>query len=128
MGLSWDITKCADPDMLQSDKQWPVTNTLIWYTMFTDIGWTITEKNAPEFYARIHLIEKLEGPMMSTVIHDPDRGDTFEPHFITPADVQSVIGLSINVGEQTRLQFSKRIVKRVMDKSVAEYNEATKPE
>lgn len=130
MGLSWDITKCADPDLLQSDRVWPVTNMLIWYTMFTDIGWEVTEANAPEFYARIRVMEKLDGPMLSGMDSDGNRVN----RFITPDDVKSIIGLKVNVAPEPRLKWAKgRIVHHpnggsYMDKFASEYTKATQGE
>ena len=65
----------------------PLTNQFIWLTMFVDIG-EITEENAAQFYARVSLLEKLNGAFMW-------EEDT--PYFITYEDVKKHIGLSTNV-------------------------------
>jgi hypothetical protein len=140
--LSWDITRCADPKALRTKRRWPYTDVLIWYTMFTDIGWEVTEENAPEFYARIHLMEKLGSPLLSAPARTKSgrlakRGGRpyLVPCYITPEDVKSVIGLRVNVSPEPRLKWAKKKViakprgfgSTFMDDYATAYKEAVAP-
>jgi hypothetical protein len=114
MALTWDVTGCADSSALVTRKRWPYTCALIWYTMFTDIGWEVTTDNAAEFYARIHVMEKLGGTSLNVPVRTPSgrlakrNGQPYtEPYFITPADVASVIGLKVNVSPLGRSRWAK---------------------
>lgn len=68
-----------------------VTETLIFMTMAVHMG-SITETNADEFYARLKLIEQLDGPFMWKT----EDGKKVDVYF-TPEDVQAHIGLACNV-------------------------------
>lgn len=74
----------------------PLTQALVWGCMATGMN-GITEKNAREFYARIHFHEKLHG----TFLHE---------RFITAEDVLSHVGLHTNVSNETRAAWVKRVV------------------
>lgn len=76
----------------------PVTETLIFMTMAVRMG-SITEANADDFYARVGLIERLDGAMMHKY-EDGERKDKF----FTPEDIHAHIGLVCNV---TTESFSK---------------------
>ena len=77
----------------------PVTETLIFMTMAVKLG-SITEANADEFYARLKVIEKLEGPFMFKT----EDGKKVDVYF-TPEDVQAHIGLACNVSNETTTKF-----------------------
>jgi hypothetical protein len=119
MSLSWDLTECDDYKALKTDKEWPVTDAIIWYAMFTDIGWKVTSSNVTDFYARIHVFEKLHGTLLST---------SDEPYFITPVDVRKRIGLKVNVSPKTKLQFLKHTALRAYNEALQEYNRNLKTE
>lgn len=99
MSLNWDISNCNNWDDLKSDKEWGITNTLIWATMSVDMK-GITEENWAEFYSRVKAIEAAYGAICSS----PD-GD----YFITIEDVKRRIGLTTNVATKTASQFFKKI-------------------
>jgi hypothetical protein len=101
MSLNWDITKCADPDHLQSEEQWPITNAMIMATMFTGIG-KITEDTVGEFHARLVL------------------GRYWQREPLPYAEVRKYIGLTTNVfPQETRAKWLKRVVGQQMDAEVA---------
>lgn len=120
MALTWDLSKienskelcyvAVEGETLENGEQAyrlnPVTEALIWLTMITDIGWEITEANAPEFYARIWIFERINGNILSGPAEDTA---------ITERDVWQHIGLSTNVAEKTRAQFLKKHTGDAMD-------------
>ena len=83
---------------LEGDRQWGVSNTLIWATIGVDMG-SITEKNYEEFYRRL--------VMLGTVY-----GSKYE---ITLADVKRRIGLSTNVSTITATAFDNKMKKLLKD-------------
>lgn len=87
----------------------PVTNALIWHALNTGIG-TITEANAGEVYARIHLVEKLHGASLWTADG---------PKEITIEDVLQHIGLYTNASfkDESRASFLKRHAAYLLDQS-----------
>lgn len=125
MALNWDVTKIENYEEVTTVQDadgndiWnPVTESLVWLAMFTDIGWEITEENAAEFYARIRVYEKLHGTMLKG--RDEETGKV-QSRPITPADVQSHIGLSVNVSGESRSKFMKKQVERALDDGVTKY-------
>lgn len=98
MSLNWNIEGCADPDALLTEDQRPITDAMIWATLFTGIG-KITEKNVAEFYARL-------------VVGRYWQGDNALPY----EEVRKYIGLSTNVfPEETRAKWLKRMIGGRMD-------------
>lgn len=69
-----------------------VTDRLIWGTMGVKMG-SITEKNHKEFFARLRIMEKLDG-------YPPDNRVTYE-------EVRAHIGLRTNVCTDTWAKFLK---------------------
>ena len=105
MSLDWNITNCNNWENLKSEKEWGITNTLIWATMSVDMG-DITEKNYVEFYSRIKALEAVFGALAN----GPDGS-----YFITIEDVKKRIGLSTNVSDKTIGQFFKKIEKQIKE-------------
>ena len=105
MSLNWDITNCNNWEELKSDKEWGITNTLIWATMSVDMG-DITESNYVEFYSRIKALEAVFGALANG-----SDGD----YFITIQDVKKRIGLATNVTDKTTHQFFKKIEKQIKE-------------
>ena len=87
----------------------PVTNALIWHSLNTGIG-TITEENAAEVYARIHLVEKLHGESLWTADG---------PKAISMEDVLQHVGLYTNASfkDESRASFLKRHAAYHLDQS-----------
>lgn len=124
MALTWSVKNVANHDEVTTwipseddpngrfkagDRLWnPVTEALVWASLSTGIG-TITEANAAEVYARIHLVEKLFGAMLIRAEVDGVR-PSGEAAFITADEVISHIGLSTNASfkDETRPRFLKR--------------------
>lgn len=101
MSLNWNISKMHDHKAFhENDREWQITNYLIWATMAIDMG-AITEGNWEEFYARLTLWERLV--------------DTPTEQLTTPQAVHRRIGLVCNVVTKTRLQWVKRVVMMRMD-------------
>ena len=73
----------------------PATSAMIWMTMFVGIG-QLTEKTAPEFYARMVMSDKLN--------------DIPAKQRLSWEDVQRHIGLSTNVTYETAAKWAKRCV------------------
>lgn len=102
MSLDWDLsaikdheTLCWLPDPNGNDGVMlnPITHAIILSTLNVGIG-EITEWNALEFYTRLSMAERVYGPMLTN--HD-EESDTFEPRYLTAAEVRAHIGLRTNV-------------------------------
>jgi hypothetical protein len=76
----------------------PLTELLIFTTISAGLG-EITEKNVEEFYARMVVIHKL---------HDIGIVEDGIERMITPEEVRNHIGLTTNVGNETRAQWVRR--------------------
>jgi hypothetical protein len=85
--------------------------------MFTSMS-GITEDNASEFYARIHLVEKLTGPFRIGPVDD--NGEQSEV-FITPDEVKQCIGLTVNVAQESRTKFMNGFVKNNIEGWKSDY-------
>ena len=79
----------------------PITKCLVFATISVGIG-EITEDNAPEFFARLRIVEELSGRFLS--------GPSTEDLYIKPEDVHAHIGLSTNVSYETREEWAQRII------------------
>lgn len=121
MPLTWDITKCKDPDFISKGNEWAITNVVIMGTIFTGIG-LITDENAGEFYARIHLIELMGGNLL---LATNSKGEKIE-RSLTPIDIFRRIGLRTNAAfkDETRAQFNKRHVKHTLDMDARNFRTA----
>lgn len=105
MSLNYDTTKC-DPPTPQNDNEAQARECLIWGTMATGIN-EITIANWPEVYARMCMIEKVNGPYRQIVPgKDTVSGDPI-PVYITPAEVKRWIGMHTNASPKTRIQFMR---------------------
>jgi len=122
MSLNFDVSKIEgyndkygqDP----YDKEWhPVTSVIVHRMMHTGLGWELTESNAAEFYARCKLCDKLSGEILY-------KEGTTELTEITPEMIHDHIGLTCNVGEETRQEFLKRWVGHDMDRWIRTFNYA----
>lgn len=121
MALHWDVSKVLD--RLEKyppteDSMNGVTYALIMLTMPMGMG-QITEQNAAEFYARVHFYEKLAGPML----RDGQGNDVY----ITAANVRDHVGLSTNVGLESRAAWLKRMGPRFMDEFAADFKREEVP-
>ena len=92
MSLDWSIGKCADWKELQTEKEWPMTNGIIWWTMGVDIGSLKSQADCEEFLFRYLFACKIDGR---------------EPQ-ITLVALMRRIGLHTNVTTLTRARWSKK--------------------
>ncbi len=90
----------------------PVSHTIIFACLGVGIG-AITEKNVDEFYGRMVVYAKIGGP-----------GKLFEDgkeRLITEEELHDHIGLTTNVGNETRTQWMKRVISGNVDDWSREY-------
>jgi hypothetical protein len=83
----------------------PRTHVLIMASMTIGMG-EITEGNWQEFYTRIYTVEKLYGALLY---------ENKEPAPFKPEDVMMHIGLKLNVADETRAVFNRRMMKCVRE-------------
>lgn len=132
MALHWNLEKCADTEALFQTYEQDgetirrvsgMTEALIFASMVTGLGkdWSLTEEFAPEFYARIKLLEKLNGPMAFR----PDGKGGHEDWFCTFEDVKRHIGMTVNVSPVSRTAFLKNAVAVNLDADARKYKRAT---
>lgn len=114
MSLNWNLEEIADHEELfvgEGDERRldGLTQALIFTSMVTGLGkdWSLDLDFAPEFYARVKMLEKLNGPLATT------KG---EPYSITVEDVLRHVGLHVNVSPVTRAQFLKNAVTVDLDR------------
>jgi len=91
MALHTNISNCVNWEELNTDANFPTTQSIYFLTMVVDLG-EITDTNCGEFYARIKVYALITG----------DDNITLE-------DVRRRIGLSTNVANTTSAQFLKRM-------------------
>ena len=104
MALSWDITDCANTELLQSGIEWNKTEGIIFSTMSLDMQ-SITEENAIEFYARLQMLSTI----YNGFFYDKETNKYLPPTF---EDVRIRIGLKTNAySPNTFNQWFKRIEK-----------------
>lgn len=117
--LCW-LDREPSPDDARLVRLNPVTESLIFKTMSVGIG-EITEANAAEFYARVHLVEQIDGPSMFGM--PEGRPDT-----ITVEDVRQHIGLQTNATYkvETRSKWLSRVIGQELDTAARRYEAAAK--
>jgi hypothetical protein len=122
MALSWDVSDVKNHDSVcffwapeddpshgvsKGDRLLnPVTNMLIWATISVDLP-GITKQNAGEFFARLRLTEKIDGPFLIRAEVDGVRPKG-EAAFVTPEEVVAHIGLKCNVTPKSRTAWLKK--------------------
>lgn len=117
MALNWDTEKIenheeicwerreATPTQAAGRYLKPLTEAFIWTSISIGIGqWN--EVNAAEVYARLKIIEALDGSFIMRMNDDTGK---FEQHRISPQDVIDHIGLSVNVSYESRKDWAQRI-------------------
>jgi hypothetical protein len=93
MSLNYYYSDVANADKVmfdENDYMYSDTQSIIFATMSVGLG-ELTEKNWTEFYARMHIVEKLGGY-----------------GHISPQRLREHIGLRTNVHNETRAQWMKR--------------------
>lgn len=104
MALNWNIGRCENWNELTDDKNWGVTNALIWTTMIIGLR-DITADNADEFFARVDTVQKATGELCNVA----DENGVWNPYMITHADIVRRIGLGTNSTVMTKTQFFKHV-------------------
>lgn len=100
MPLNFNYANCADEHAVDSDENWPITETLIFATMPIGIH-EITEKTVDEFIRRLTILQAANGGLYH------QYGQSW---FITPEEVRARIGLNTNASTITKTQFAKNMV------------------
>lgn len=114
MALTFDLTTVPESVWKNAEgNRSAVSEALIFLTMSVGIG-EITEKTAPEFYARVVAVERVYGAMVST--HDSDTGVSADRN-ITITDVLNHVGLKTNArfDVEPRAAWLKRVVGNDLD-------------
>jgi hypothetical protein len=123
MGLHWDVRSVKDFETLcwtvdergdanmgikPGDKVLhPMTHALVMMSMGVGLG-GITEKNWREWWARLSLLQSMDGPYLHT-------GDG-EPWLIKPSDVHAHIGLTVNVSRESRAKWLRGRIGQSLDR------------
>lgn len=102
MSLDFKLTEIKDYETVcyDGDQMNPKTEAIIWMTMFTKVGWGLTEDNIEEFIARATMYEKMRG----AVLQMPE-GDRLAPMPLTREDMLAHVGLWTNVFGEPREEF-----------------------
>lgn len=116
MSLNWDVSAIEDfenkcygtaEDGTQYVK--PVTQTIIYATMFVMMGEIKTDKQVLEFVKRLRVYQGIFGALMKTA----EGG----PYYITAQEVLDHKGLVTNSSTESRAKFTKHLW-GVLDKEV----------
>lgn len=84
------------------DNRWnPITEEIVFASMAVGLG-KITDKTAPEFYARMQIFAANHGFVYSS----------------TASDIKNHVGFSVNVSDETRSQWFKRTIRPAIDEAV----------
>jgi len=129
MSLDWSVGKVKDFETVckmvatadaptmgisKGDLMWkPLTIAMSHLTMIVGIG-RLTDKMAPEFYARVKFVEGLYGCFW--------YDGTGTPQEITWENVLAYVGLSSNVVNESRAKFVKRHVDSTFADSIRFYH------
>jgi len=117
MALNWDTSEIenneevcfeereATPTQKGGRYLKALTEAFIWNTISIGIGqWN--EVNASEVYARLKIIEGIDGPLIRKF---NDETKDWEDYRVTPQDVLDHIGLRVNVSYESRKEWAQRI-------------------
>ena len=100
---------------------------LIWALLSTGFPagseWAINDKNWEAIYVRLQILERVTG---SRRVYNNGDHKTREM-FFTPAEIKSVIGLSVNAGNKTEAQFKKWIMNQMFDDAKVKLEAFTDP-
>ena len=116
MALTWDLRAIKDNDNLcyinkaegeDKGEMSPITNTLIWSTMFVGLS-KITDKNYKQFHKRLIELELASGGGLLVA----DDGHSRQP---TIHEVKSHVGLITNASVQSNSQWSRNIARIIQE-------------
>lgn len=106
MSLNWDAKKC-DQTVLD-EKNWPITEILIFATMAIDMG-EFTEANIEKVLDRLAAYQKLNGGL---VVENVDG--KWVTRNVTEDEVRLRIGLKTNVTTVSDAKFRNRMARELM--------------
>ena len=95
----------------------PVTHYLMFATMAVGMG-EITKQNAPEFFRRIAILQKIDGPAVSYRDH---LDHSTVRIFVTMEDITNHIGLRTNVNQWSKAEFNKKMLERLERNALSSY-------
>ena len=135
MALTWDLRGIKDSDNLcyiednqgvshtdgqKHRKMSPITNTLIWSTMFVGFS-RITDKNYKQFHKRLIELELASGGGLLVA----EDGHSRQP---TIHEVKSHVGLITNASVQSNSQWSRNIARIIQETAEKRINNEQQPE
>lgn len=97
----------------------------MWLTLSTGIN-EITVDNADEFFARVNMLERVNGPQLIRAQGADGMRPKGSEAFITPEEVYAHIGLYSNASPKTRQQFLKTFALD-LDDAKKRYRRVTEP-
>ncbi len=116
MALTWDLREIKDNDNLcfinkaegdDKGEMSPITNTLIWSTMFVGFN-KITNKNYKQFHQRLIELELASGGGLLVA----EDGHSRQP---TIHEVKSHVGLSTNASVQSNSKWSRNLARIIQE-------------
>ena len=116
MALTWDLREIKDNDNLcfinkaegdDKGEMSPITNTLIWSTMFVGFN-KITNKNYKLFHQRLIELELASGGGLLVA----EDGHSRQP---TIHEVKSHVGLSTNASVQSNSKWSRNLARIIQE-------------
>lgn len=107
----WDATKVAN----WSEVEDALKTSIDFILMGIGFG-TITEANAAEVFRRTNILERATGAFRQ---HLPEVGKP-EQVFVTPDEVRSLIGYSVNVSQKSKAQFKNDLF-RTLEQRVSKF-------
>lgn len=117
MALHWDVSridlKVRTIEVDGEQEMSRVTESLIWATMAVGMN-SITEENAEDFYARLHLYELLRGPFLHK---------SGEPAPMTPEQVRAHIGLHTNASIVSLVKWRNQLTSDVLKQATRLYTD-----
>lgn len=102
MSLNWNAQNCEGGKAVLSEKEWPITDSLIWTTMAVGLG-SLTAKNEKEWKVRIAMWAETE------------RGKSSFDDLLAlpPLAWKARHGLRCNVSDTTRAAFRRRLAMHI---------------
>jgi hypothetical protein len=127
MALHWHFDEDEHPRVRDDERVYelttdmhykltPMAETLVLLTMPCGMQ-KVTADNAHEFYARLKILERLDGPFFR---------NADGPTNLEAAHVHAMIGLRVNVPQETRTTWRKRILDSNMNALSLEFKRAKK--
>ena len=100
---------------------------LIWGLIITGFPprsrWAITEKNWPQLYRRLYILEHVNG---CSRVYGNGNKPPREMYF-TPEEIRSMVGLSVNAGEKSEAEFKKYIYNQLAESAWGILNRCVTP-